>query len=66
MRENKLISEWLRLHRLKRIVWNECVWWGEPIRVPKKSWTKELEADSILDGRGGGPAVLQSDREGQA
>jgi hypothetical protein len=36
MRQNKLIAEWLRLHRLKRIVWDECVWWGEPIRIPKR------------------------------
>jgi hypothetical protein len=35
MRQHKLIAEWLRLHRLKRITWDECVWWGEPIRQPK-------------------------------
>jgi hypothetical protein len=35
MRENKMIAEWLKLHKLKRIVWDECVWWGEPVRVPK-------------------------------
>jgi hypothetical protein len=28
--------KFLRMTALKRIMWAECVWWGEPIRIQKR------------------------------
>jgi hypothetical protein len=50
--------------RIKRAVWAECVWWGEPVKVPKADG--RIQATSFESGRRRGHAVSPRDQEGQA
>jgi hypothetical protein len=52
--------------RYKHWLWDKCVWWGEPVRSVDDGRRSEAAAAHLQDRDGGGAAVSQSDREGQA
>jgi hypothetical protein len=64
MRDNKVLSEFMHLDALKRIVWDECVWWGEPVRTPIVDGRRpESEATDLPSGDGGGNTISGAGQE---